>query len=142
MCGDEGSFFHLRQADPNPWNLKHVGQISRLRGLDKYPWKCYRICLIRYIIIIECRQICREYGKIDQNSSWNLLTNMDQYALNLGLTLRCIIWYRFITYVYLTIYNYSIWYAIYSINSPLCSTLLHYISLLRAIWDWRNGRGI
>ena len=28
----------------------------------------------------EYRQMCREYGKIDQNSSWILLTNMDQYA--------------------------------------------------------------
>jgi hypothetical protein len=32
------------------------------------------------IIHIECRQMCRESDKIDQNSSCNLLTNMDQYG--------------------------------------------------------------
>jgi len=29
--------------------------------------------------------MCREFGKIDQNFSIKLLTNMDQYAANLGL---------------------------------------------------------
>jgi len=50
--------------------------------------------------------------------------------------------FRSITYVYLTRYIYSILNIIHSINSPLCSTLLHYISLLEANTREINGRGI
>jgi hypothetical protein len=40
------------------------------------------------IIHIQCRQMCRESDKIDQNSSCNLLTNMDQYG---GIYVRIVL---------------------------------------------------
>ena len=142
MCGHEGNIFRLRPHDLNPWKFQSMGQIIRLRTLDKNPWKCYTIMSKWFNIHIECRQMCREYGKIDQNSSWNLLTNMDRYAANFGYWHYVKYMGCSITYVSLYRYNYSIWYAIYFINSPLCSTLLHYISLRRAIREEINGRGM
>ena len=56
--------------------------------------------------------MCREYGKIDQNFSCNLLTNMDQYAAIyvqiVPIDITPIYMLCSITYVYLSIYNYSI----------------------------------
>ena len=77
--------------------------------------------------------MCREFGKIDQNFSIKLLTNMDQYAVHIGkyvrivlLTLRPSICYAQL-HMYINLDITIVYRNEFIVNilhfTPLCSTI-------------------